>query len=153
MSRSRSLRYLLEAFSLVAVVAITLTAAAYACDVTNQTVVSETDQECVTILGVDNVIFKQVNWSITFVWPALTAPRVVWGLGTCGYPSLGGTAKCYPSFDTPEVGPCDPSSSNCIRWSQIVQGRSAEDCGFLVVPARTMVTPSSGISNTPAERP
>jgi hypothetical protein len=31
MSRSRSLRYLLEAFSLVAVFAITLTAAAYAC--------------------------------------------------------------------------------------------------------------------------
>jgi hypothetical protein len=45
MSRSRSLRYLLEAFSLVAVFAITLTAAAYACDVTNQTVVSETDQD------------------------------------------------------------------------------------------------------------
>ena len=56
----------LEVFLLVVIFAISATITAIACSVTNRQVISSTYQECVTILGTPNMIYKSELNKITF---------------------------------------------------------------------------------------
>jgi len=119
----------LEVFLLVVIFAISATITAIACSVTNRQVISSTYQECVTILGTPNMIYKSELNKITFSDGDFDNINV-YGFGSCGTPSISGSQlKCAPAFFTPTQIACVPAASNCVRWSQLVVNKISS-CGF-----------------------
>src|SRR2546423_163540 len=122
----RLLSLTLEVFVLIICFLLSAAIISYACSVTDRTIISSSLNDCSpSYLS----IYKTETNRITFSDGDFDNVQT-YGLGHCGSPSVSGSfTKCYPEFNTPTTSSCNPSASNCVRWSQFVNGRM-DDCGY-----------------------
>jgi hypothetical protein len=118
----------LEVFLLVVIFVISATISSIACHVTNRQIIQGDYRECVTLLGVPNMIYKFERNKVTFSDGDFDTLDVA-GVGRCGSPTFGAQVKCWPYFQPePTQIACVPAESNCVRWSQLVISKGIS-CG------------------------
>lgn len=132
---SRLLTLTLEVSLLAACFLLSAAITAYACSVTNRTIIESTLNDCKEDPFFPIVFKAEVN-RITFSDGDFDNVQV-YGFGSCGSPSISGSwTKCYPQFNTPVEGSCTPSKCNCVRWSQFVKSMTAS-CGLFSCSCKT----------------